>query len=196
MFVLLNFTIPPYIQTQQMPVEKLYHISEEAVINIFEPRPSPSFFEQVQDNVVFAITEKLLHNYLLPRNCPRVSFYKGEGTSAKDIDRFFAHTSAEFVMAVENAWLQKIAATTIYCYELPAETFTLLDECAGYYVSRKAIVPVSVRPVTNILDELLYRNIELRLVPSLWPLADAVKASTLQFSLIRMRNAMPARLDI
>jgi hypothetical protein len=33
------------------------------------------------------------------------------------------------------------------------------------------------------------REVELRFVPDLWPLGDAVFASTLQFSLIRMRNA-------
>jgi hypothetical protein len=76
---------------------------------------------------------------------------------------------------------------------LPGETFTLLDECAGYYVSRKPVVPVSVKKITGILDELLTRNIELRFVPSLWPLADAVKQSTLYFSLIRMRNATGRR---
>ena len=34
------------------------------------------------------------------------------------------------------------------------------------------------------------RDVELRFVPNLWPLRDAVVASTLQFSLIRMRNAL------
>jgi Family of unknown function (DUF6886) len=31
----------------------------------------------------------------------------------------------------------------------------------------------------------------LRVMPSLWQLHDAVVASTLQFSIIRMRNAQP-----
>jgi hypothetical protein len=38
---------------------------------------------------------------------------------------------------------------------------------------------------------LLGRGVELRFVPNLWPLRDAVVSSTLRFSLIRMRNALP-----
>jgi len=174
-----------------MPVEKLYHVSEDAGIDIFQTRPSPSFFEGLQGEVVFAVSKKMLHNYLLPRDCPRVGFYKGTKTSKEDIEKFFAVTTADFVLVVENAWLQKIKTATVYCYELPGETFALLDECAGYYVSYKPVEPIDVRVITNILDELLTRNIELRFTPSLWPIADAVKQSTLQFSLIRMRNAIP-----
>jgi len=174
-----------------MPVNRLFHVSEEPGISIFYPRPSPSEFNQITGDVVFAISEKLLHNYLLPRDCPRVCFYKHGGTAAKDIENFFSYTSADFVIAIENAWLQKIMQTTLYCYALPAETFTLLDECAGYYVSYKPVIPHHVKTITNILDELLQRNIELRFVPSLWPLADAVAGSTLSFSLIRMKYATP-----
>jgi len=171
----------------------LYHISENGAIEIFIPRPSPSVFPGLNEDVVFAITDKMLHNYLLPRNCPRVGFYKGTGTNPTDIETFFGHTKADYVLAVENAWMKKITSTTIYCYELPANTFTLLDDCAGYYVSYSAVVPTNVRAITNILDALLQRNIELRCMPSLWPLADAVQKSSLQFSLIRMRNATPRR---
>jgi hypothetical protein len=34
-------------------------------------------------------------------------------------------------------------------------------------------------------------SIELRILPNLWPLWDAVVASTLDFSGIRLRNALP-----
>jgi hypothetical protein len=34
-------------------------------------------------------------------------------------------------------------------------------------------------------------GVDFRVVPNLWPLRDAVAASTLQFSIIRMRNALP-----
>jgi hypothetical protein len=172
-----------------MKGEKLFHVSEEPNIPFFEPRPSPSRFEGLHEDVVFAIGENLLHNYLLPRDCPRVCFYKGPNTSAKDLENFFAHTRADYIMAVENAWLEKIASTTIYCYELPTETFTSLDECAGYYISLQRVAPTSLKVMPYIMSELLARNIELRFMPSLWPLADAVVQSTLQFSLIRMRNA-------
>ncbi|HSE22624.1 MAG TPA: hypothetical protein VLB68_13240 [Pyrinomonadaceae bacterium] len=62
---------------------------------------------------------------------------------------------------------------------------------AGYFVSNLPVVPVRVEVLDDLILELLNRGVELRLVPSLWPLCDAVVGSTLQFSLIRMRNAQP-----
>ena len=41
----------------------------------------------------------------------------------------------------------------------------------------------------EFVGEMAARDVELRVTPSLWPLHDAVIASTLQFSCIRMRNA-------
>jgi hypothetical protein len=41
------------------------------------------------------------------------------------------------------------------------------------------------------MGELAWRNVELRITPSLWPLRDAVAGSTLEFSISRMRNAQP-----
>ena len=172
-----------------MNSEKLYHISESPNIKIFSPRISPSHFESLDRDVVFAISEKLLHHYILPRDCPRVCFYPGGKSSQSDIEKFIGPGSADYVMAVENKWYRKIQMTTLFVYEMPADYFTLLDECAGYYVSPEAIVPLSVKPIYNILDELLKRNIELRFMPSLGPLAEQVKQSTLNFSLIRMRNS-------
>jgi hypothetical protein len=44
-----------------------------------------------------------------------------------------------------------------------------------------------------VLHALRSRRVELRLMPNLWSLHDAVASSTLQFSMIRMRNAAPRR---
>ncbi len=173
-----------------MGAGRLFHISENPKIKVFEPRPSTSGFDLITDNVVFAISEKLLHNYILPRNCPRVTFYATANTTSADIDRFFGQSAAEYIIAVESRWLKQIERTTLYCYEFPAETFSLLDECAGYYISYQTITPVSVKPIYNILEELLSRkNVELRFMPEIGKLADAVKQSSLNFSLIRMSNA-------
>jgi Family of unknown function (DUF6886) len=48
-----------------------------------------------------------------------------------------------------------------------------------------------VELVEQPISELERRGVRLRLVPDLWPLRDAVVASSLQFSIIRMRNALP-----
>ena len=169
--------------------KRLFHISEEPDIQVFEPRPSPSHFDGINGDVVFAITGDLLHNYLLPRDCPRVTFYAGAQTTNADKDRFIGNSAANYIIVVESGWYQRIKETTLYCYEFPEENFTLVDECAGYYISYQPVVPISMKSIIDIMAELLSRNIELCFTPSLISLADAVSKSTLDFSLIRMRNA-------
>jgi hypothetical protein len=168
---------------------RLFHISEEQGIPEFVPRPSPSHFDSITGDVVFAITEKLLHNYLLPRDCPRITYYKSDKTTAADADKFFGESVASHVVIVESGWYPRIRDTQLVCYEFPAETFTLLDECAGYYISYHPVVPSNVRTIGDTMTELLLRNIELRFTPSLIKLADDVVKSSLNFSIIRMRNA-------
>ena len=161
----------------------LFHISEEAGIERFEPRPS----KYTSDPVVWAISEDRLCNYLLPRDCPRVTYYAGPNTTRDDVQRFLR--SSAVVVAVQSGWLEQIRSCQLFCYSLPADTFESLDECAGYWVSRKAVVPTQVQIIDDVLGELLKRDVELRLMPNLWTLRDEVVASTLQFSMIRMRNA-------
>lgn len=173
-----------------MATNRIYHISEDGRITTFKPRPSPSQFEGLKDDVVFGIEERLLHNYLLPRDCPRVTFYAGANTSAEDRQLFMHTATAGYVVVIEAAWLPVVKQTTLFCYEFAPAPFILLDECAGYYVAFTEVKPTSVRRIDNILTELTRRqHVELRIVPTLLDIAEKVKASTLQFSLIRMRNA-------
>ena len=171
-------------------VHRLFHISEEGGIDQFDPRPSPSFFAEIKGDVVFAISGKLLHNYLLPRDCPRVTYYAGPATSPEDRQRFLGQSRATHVVAIEAGWFQRVNATTLYCYEFSADHFMCLDEVAGYYISYEPEIPVSRRRIDDILGELLKEDVELRILPELWTLAGAVKESSLCFSLIRMRNAV------
>jgi len=161
----------------------LFHISEEPGIAIFQPRPSPSHFENISGDVVFAISDRLLHNYLLPRDCPRVTYYATEQTTDADKHWFFGNSTASNIIIVESGWYRRIKETTLYSYEFPQDNFTLIDECAGYYISYKPVIPLSVTPVDDIMGELLSRNIELRYTPSLIKLADAVQNQALIFQL-------------
>jgi hypothetical protein len=171
---------------------KLYHISHEPDITAFEPRPnSPHNPLHLPEPAVWAIGRNLLHNYLFPRDCPRVTFYTLPESDPADVERFFGHTAARYIVAIESRWLDAVRNGRLYCYELPPETFTVIDEGAGYYISRQPIVPLSMRTIDDLLGELAQQNVELRITPSLWPLRDAVLNSTLQFSFIRMRNATP-----
>jgi len=163
----------------------LFHISEESGIRQFEPRPS----QYTRDLVVWAIDADRLHNYLVPRECPRVTYYAGRETTSADVERFLGSSPA--VVAVEVGWMKRLRSCRLYCYHLPPETFECIDECAGYYVSREPVVPARVEVIDDPMAEMLKRGVELRFVPSLWPLRDAVVKSSMQFSLIRMRNALP-----
>lgn len=163
----------------------LFHVSEESGIEQFEPRAS----EHAAGPVVWAIDAERLRNYIVPRECPRVTYYAGRKTSAADVERFLGSSTA--VVAVESRWAEQIRSCRLYCYHLPPETFERLDECAGYFVSRVSVVPARVEVFDDPMAELLSRGVELRFVPDLWPLHDAVVESTLRFSIIRMRNALP-----
>jgi hypothetical protein len=171
-------------------VHRLFHISEEDGIDQFDPRPSPSFFTEIKGDVVFAISGKLLHNYLLPRDCPRVTYYAGPATSPEDRQTFLGQSRATHVVAIEAAWFRRVNGTALYCYEFAPGNFTCLDEVAGYYISYGQEIPVSRRRIDDIFGELLKGDVELRILPELWTLANTVKDSSLSFSLIRMRNAV------
>ena len=161
----------------------LFHLSESGGIERFDPRPS----DYTSYPVVWAISADRMGNYLLPRDCPRVTYYAGPSTTSEDVDRFLG--KSQKVVAVENGWLERIRSCRLFCYRLPPETFECLDECAGYFVSRVSVVPEEVEVFDDLIVELQKRGVELRFMKELWGLRDAVVASTLQFSMIRMRNA-------
>ena len=165
--------------------QMLYHVSEEAGIRRFEPRPS----EYTDEPVVWAVDAERLRNYLLPRDCPRVTFYAGPETTAVDRERHLGQSPA--VVAIEEGWVDRVACCRLYGYRMPPQTFACLDECAGYFVSREGVTPVSVQIYEDAISELRRRGVELRVLSNLWPLRDAIVESTLQFSMIRMRNALP-----
>lgn len=169
----------------------LYHISEQSDIARFEPRPPPNAQSGVTEAVVWAVDGAHLHNYLLPRDCPRVTFYPVATSTPHDVEQLMNGSSARYIIAIESGWLATLRTSRLYQYLLPADTFAVLDAGAGYHISHQPVVPLEVRAIDDILAALLLHDVELRITPSLWPLRDRVIDSTLQFSIIRMRNAQP-----
>lgn len=170
-------------------MEKLFHISEEPGIKIFTPRESPQFYDKIKGKVVFAIFDKMLHNYLLPRDCPRVCFYAGENTSGADKLKFIENSNATYVINVEERWKETMAKTKLYRYEFNPDSFEMLDENAGYYISYNEQIHVNETVIDNIFTELKNRNAELRFLPSIIKLAEQTAKSTLNYSIIRLKNA-------
>ena len=92
---------------------RLFHVSEDATIDVFRPRPLPQPVEGAPDFAVWAIDEDHLANYLLPRDCPRVTFRANPSTSQTDVENFFDNTSARSMIVVEQAWLDHLLDAVI-----------------------------------------------------------------------------------
>ena len=171
--------------------ERMFHVSDRAAIERFEPRPPPSPGSGQSGTMVWAVSERMLHNYLVPRDCPRVTFYAGPNTSAADAERWLGGTSAAFVVAIEARWWPALRGGRLYVYELPPAPFIPIDPGAGYSIAREAVEPLGVQQIDDLPAALLARDVELRVMPDLWKLHDGIAASSVQFSIIRMRNAQP-----
>jgi hypothetical protein len=170
---------------------RLFHFSERGDIARFEPRPAPTPAPGLEGAIVWAVDQAHEQNYLLPRDCPRVTFFARLDSDPADVARLLGQTSARFVVAIESSWLQEIRRQRLYRYELPPAPFALHDAAAGYYIAREPVTPLGVTIIDDLLAALLTHDVELRVMPSLWKLRDAVVASSLEFSIIRMRNAQP-----
>lgn len=167
----------------------LYHFSESGGIDHFVPRPLDA--DPGSEPRVWAVDRDHSVQYLLPRECPRVCFAQGRNSLIEDVDRLLTLTTARRVIAVEALWLDRIRSSTLFRYHLPAEPFLLADPEAGYWVTAETVVPLSVDCIVDPIGEIAAADCELRITPSLWPLYDVIVASTLEFSMIRMRNAAP-----
>ncbi len=168
-------------------MKKLYHASHDESIERFEPRPPPSLDSGFTKNAVWAIDEERLVNYLLPR----VTYYPRKDSKAEDVDRLIGPSGGRHIVAIESGWLERAMSESLWLYQFDPESFFVIDEGAGYHVSTRIEYPISKRQIDSPILELTARGVELRVVPSLWPLRDAVLESSLQFSFIRMRNARP-----
>lgn len=170
---------------------RLFHVSENAGITRFDPRPSPSTDAGVIGTAVWALAEPFLPNYLLPRDCPRICYRAKDTTTGADRERFLG--AAGHVVAFEAAWLDRVRGARLAVYEMPPDTFAdaLLE--AGYWISRESVTPIGVTMVDDCLAALTAAGAEVRVLRNFWPLCDAVAESSLRFSIIRKRNAEPRK---
>jgi hypothetical protein len=165
----------------------LYHFSEDPNIKVFVPRP-PLARPEVEP-LVWAIDEWHQPMYYVPRDCPRVCIWPISTTTPEDQDRFFAYVADRMVVAIEAAWLEPMRTTRLYRYILPGQTFEPLKNDAWMYISRETVTPLRVDTLDDLPRRMVEAGVELRICSSLVPLGKAVIASSLHFSLIRMRNA-------
>ncbi|MFD1359669.1 DUF6886 family protein [Fictibacillus halophilus] len=165
----------------------LYHFSEEDNIEIFQPRKHPSFPDRPP--MVWAIDEERSPLYLLPRDCPRIGFWATPETSDDDREKYLHTTSADKIIAIESGWLDRLQNTKLYRYSFAPDHFTMMDQGAGYFVSYETEQPLEREPVGSLLEAMVQKGVELRIIPSLQPIAEQLLKTTLHYSMIRMRNA-------
>ena len=168
---------------------RLFHVSEESNIEVFYPRSPMRNDLDKTVSLVWAIDEERLPNFLTPRDCPRVAYHIGKSTNWDDKKRFFTSSSTKHVVIIENDWFDRMKNTILYLYEFDTSDFELQDEIAGYYISNKPQIPIAKHKISDLLSELIRRNVEIRVVDNLWDIADEIKFSTLNWSLCRMKNA-------
>ncbi|MFC5653400.1 DUF6886 family protein [Paenibacillus solisilvae] len=169
---------------------KLFHFSEDPSIAIFEPRQLE--YRLNEPAMVWAVDEFHAPHYFLPRDCPRVCVWPQESTTEEDRRQFFGHSKTDHLIAVEAGWLKRIGTAHIYRYTFNPENFDLYDTNAGYYTSTQTVKPISIDRIDDLISAITSLGIEFRITPSLLPLRDSILASTVNFSMIRMKFANQA----
>ena len=164
----------------------LWHFSEDPSIELFRPRTGAE--AAPTQPLVWAIDDEHVPAYWFPRDCPRVTFWRGTDEPGPFGAALLTGVGAPRVHAVEWAWRERIAATSLYRYGLDAVAFQRWPHAGGYHVCRQAVRPVQVEPVGDLLALHAQAGIELRFVPRLQPLISAVRDSGLAFSIIRCRE--------
>jgi hypothetical protein len=117
----------------------------------------------------------------------------GPRTTVDDRERVVGPGGGERVHAVEYAWLDRIRTVRLYAYRLPAAPFHPIGEPRPHaMVATEVVTPLGPPVRMKCLYELhAEARIQLRVLPGLWGFFDAVAASALEFSGIRMGNAKP-----
>ena len=86
-----------------------------------------------------------------------------------------------------TGWLERMRSTKLYAYRMRAECFEPWDK---FFISRETVVPLEVVELGDLLARHAKARNELRIAPALYPLWDEVIETTLDFSGIRLRNAV------
>jgi Family of unknown function (DUF6886) len=162
----------------------LWHVSEDATIERFEPHLRPE--HAADEPLVWAIDTRHLPLYWFPRDCPRASFWANSATADEDVERFLGGDRSRRVHVIESAWLDRMRETPVFAYRMPEESFDAWDR---FWVSRTTVVPLELVELGDLLALHADARIELRIAPELLGLWENVTNSTLDFSGIRLRNA-------
>ena len=126
---------------------------------------------------------------LVPRECPRGTFWATPVTTGRDAELLGGSTR---VHIVERGWVEPMRTARVYTYRLPEASFAEDLDVRGYWLGRETVVPDQTVELGDLVERHATAGIELRVVDNLWPIWSRVVASLLEFSGIRLRDALPA----
>ena len=158
---------------------ELWHFSEDRSLGHFVPR----------EGKVWAIDERHSWLYWFPRDCPRACFWAVDSTTDEDVEHWLDGGRERRVAVIETSWLERLRSVRLYAYRMPPEPFDLVEDDRFYIAS----IPVDALERVAVGDLLVCHaeaGNELRITPSLYPLWDKVIETSLDFSGIRLRNAV------
>jgi len=155
----------------------LWHVSEDATIERFVPL----------EELVWAIDTRHLPLYWFPRDCPRATFWATSETSDDDVERWLDGDRTRRVHVIESVWLERMRTTRVVAYRLPESGFEPEDR---FWVTRETVEPLELVELGDLLARHAEAGNELRIAPTVYPLWDEVIETTLDFSGIRLRNAV------
>lgn len=172
------------------PAEVL-HFSEDPTITRFVPHVART--TAYPEAYVWAVDADRSPAYWFPRQCPRAMTWVGATATAADRDRLIGPGGGTRVHAIEYDWVDSFLSVELYAYRLPADAFRPIGEPEPHaFVATHPVEPLGPpHQVTNLLQLHQAAGIQFRILDNLWEFWDAVIASTLSFSGIRLRNAKP-----
>jgi len=166
-------------------VNELWHVSEDPTIEVFQPHENE--LHALDEPLVWAVDSHYQWLYWFPRDCPRACFEANDETKDEDVGRWLDGDRMRRVAVIETAWLERFREAQVYAYRLPPETFEPWDK---FFVSRETVVPLELVELGDLLARHTEAGNELRVAPTLYPLWDEVIETTLDFSGIRLRDAV------
>ncbi|TDD31937.1 hypothetical protein E1287_24830, partial [Actinomadura sp. KC06] len=170
---------------------QVLHFSEDPTITRFVPHVAPS--ARQREAYVWAVDHARAPDYWFPRDCPRAMTWVGATTLDADRERIIGPGGGTRLHAVEYSWLIKLLDVRLFAYRLPASPFRPIGDPTPFaVVATEPVDPLGPpEPVGDLLHLHDTAGIQLRVLDNLWEFWDAVTASTLEFSGIRLRNARP-----